>query len=290
MLNEFILFLSESYTSYGFVFLAGLLIGSFLNVVIYRLPMMIDYDNAVMVNDNSIESSEDVKHVLANKVGLSFPKSHCTSCKCKIPFYHNIPVLSYILLKGKCFNCKEKFSSRYLFIELFTGLSFVGLFYVFGPTISFLAYSTLLSLLIAGSFIDIDNLIIPDSITIFIIALGLLFSTTGEGQVTPVDAILGMTLSIIPFYLFFVIYSLIRGNDKFGFGDIKYIAAIGAWVGIQGCLMALVTAPLIGIMFYILMMIFGKIDRHKPIAFIPFMSIGLVISISYTYLVNNGLI
>lgn len=177
-----------------------------------------------------------------------------------------------------------------MFIELFTGLSFVGLFYVFGPTISFLAYSTLLSLLIAGSFIDIDNLIIPDSITIFIIALGLLFSTTGEGQVTPVDAILGMTLSIIPFYLFFVIYSLIRGNDKFGFGDIKYIAAIGAWVGIQGCLMALVTAPLIGIMFYILMMIFGKIDRHKPIAFIPFMSIGLVISISYTYLVNNGLI
>jgi leader peptidase (prepilin peptidase)/N-methyltransferase len=281
MWNEFILFLSESQLSCGFVFCFGIVIGSFLNVVIHRLPMMIEYDNAEMINDNSIQPTDAVKEVLKNKVSLSIPASHCFNCKHKIPFYHNIPVLSYFILRGKCSNCKSKFSARYMLIELFTGISLSALFYLLGPTLPFLAYSFLLCLLIAGSFIDIDNLIIPDSITVLMVGSGLAYSLSELSMLPPKEAILGVVLPIIPFYGFYYVYSLIRGQGKFGFGDIKFIAAIGAWVGVQGALTSILIAPFLGIIAYVIMAILGKVDKTKPIPFIPFMSVGLILSIIY---------
>lgn len=290
MWNDFIFFLSESQVACGFIFLIGITVGSFLNVVIHRLPMMIEYDLAEIINDNSIQPTDDVKDVLNNKVSLSLPRSHCFNCKHEIPFYHNIPILSYFILKGKCSNCNKKFSSRYMFIELFTGLAFSALFYIFGPTTEFLAYSTLVSLLIAGSFIDIDNLIIPDSITVLIVGTGLFYSLSKASILSPTDSILGVILPIIPFYLFYCLYSAIRGKGKFGFGDIKFIAAIGAWAGVQGALTSVMIAPFLGIIFYIIMAIIGKVDKHKPIPFIPFMSIGMILSIIYENIYGFDLI
>lgn len=284
MWNEFLTFMSESYISYGFIFLIGAIIGSFCNVVIYRLPLMIDYDNAVMIKDNSITPSKEVIDVIKNNnVGLSFPSSHCFSCKRSLPFYYNIPILSYLLLKGKCFNCKEKFSSRYMWVEILSAIGLVGIFSVFGPTLSFLAFSTLMFLLICGSLIDYDNLIIPDSITILALGIGLLYSLSNSSLIGPEEAIIGTILPVSIFYVFFYIYSLIRGNNKFGLGDIKFITAIGAWCGVQGALMSLLISPIIGLLFYIVMLPFGVVSKDKPIPFIPFMSIGFIVSLIYLH-------
>lgn len=288
MWNEFLTFMSESYVAYGFIFFIGAVMGSFCNVVIYRLPMMIDYENAVMIKDNSITPSKEVLDVIKhNQLGLSFPSSHCFKCKEHIPFYHNIPILSYILLKGKCFNCKEKFSSRYMWVELFSAIGMLVLFNIFGPTASFLAYSSLMFLLICGSLIDLDNLIIPDSITILTLGIGLLYSMSNDSLIGPSESIIGLVLPISVFYIFFYVYSLIRGKGKFGLGDIKFIAAIGAWCGIQGALMSLMIAPIAGIIFYILMLPFGVVKKENPIPFIPFMAAGLVFSLYYLH--QNGL-
>lgn len=283
MWNEFLSFVAESYVSYGFIFFFGAVIGSFCNVVIYRLPMMIDYDNALMIKDNSVTPNKEVLEVLSHKVGLSLPRSHCFTCKENIPFYYNIPILSYLMLKGKCFNCETKFSSRYMWVELLSGIGMLGLFLLFGPTTAFLAYSFLMFLIICGSLIDFDNLIIPDSITILALGAGLLFSLSSQSPVNAHESILGTTLPIVVFYCFFHVYSLVRGQGKFGMGDIKFIAAIGAWTGIQGALISLLAAPLIGLVFYAVMAPFGKVNKNKPIPFIPFMCIGLLLSIYYVH-------
>lgn len=289
MWNEFLTFMSESYIAYGFIFFIGAVIGSFCNVVIYRLPMMIDYENALMIKDNSTTPSKEVLDVITQNqlLGLSFPSSHCFKCKHHIPFYYNIPIISYLLLKGKCFNCKEKFSSRYMWVELASAIGLLSLFLIFGPTTSFLAYSALMFLLLCGSLIDYDHLIIPDSITILALGTGLLYSMSDASLIGTKESIVGLILPISVFYLFFYLYSLIRGKGKFGLGDIKFIAAIGAWAGIQGALMSLIIAPVIGLLFYILMLPFGVVNKEKPIPFIPFMSIGFIMSLFYLHI--NGL-
>lgn len=264
---------------YIFIFLIASVIGSFLNVVIYRYPIMIQYEYAEIIKENSTNYSKEVEEILKKGKGLnfSFPSSHCFHCKEKIKWYNNIPILSYLLLKGKCFNCKNKYSSRYFFIELIHSIILVLLFYKFGISITFLITSITFSLLLTMSMIDLDHKILPDGLVFSLMGLGLLYSTTQNALVNSESAILQSIIGFLIFHTFISIYSKIRGKLMMGFGDIKLITAILTFIPFINVIYGLLIASLSGILFYICLKVFNKLDEDKTMPFGPFISLGFFI-------------
>ena len=239
---------------YLIIFLVGIIIGSFLNVCIYRLPL---------------------------KQSIIFPNSHCTHCKESIPFYFNIPIISFLFLKGKCHHCKGRIHWRYPLVELLNGLTYLYLFFVFGLSWLAIIYSLLLSSLWVVTFIDLEHQIIPDTITLPGIVLGLLAAST----VLPpgfLNSLVGLLLGGGFFYLVAVVS---RGG--MGGGDIKLIAMIGAFLGWQDVLMTIFIGALSGsIVGLFLMLVKGK-GRKYPVPFGPFLALGAVISLLWDQEILN---
>lgn len=268
----------ELYPLAGFLFVVflGAIVGSFLNVVIYRLPVMIDFELAEMVKENS-EVVKPYVHDAYRKglnLTLSLPRSRCGSCDTMIPWYHNIPMFSYLILKGKCFNCKTAFSSRYFIVELIHTVAWSLLYYKFGATIDFTVTAILFSLILCMTYIDFDHKILPDGLVFSTYALGLLFSTTTHGLIDSSNAILMSIGSFVIFKLFIDGYSKLRGKTMMGFGDIKLIAAFTTFIGLYNLLYAMIIACAIGIIYYLYIMLSKKVDEDKTFAFGPFICIG----------------
>lgn len=239
---------------YFIIFLVGAIIGSFLNVCIYRLPL---------------------------KLSIIFPNSHCTHCKKSIPFYFNIPILSFLFLRGKCHNCGGSIRWRYPLVELLNGLSYLYLFSIFGLTWLCLIYSLLLSALWVVTFIDLEHQIIPDTITLPGIGIGLLAAST----VLPpgfFNSLIGLLLGGGFFYLVAV---LSRGG--MGGGDIKLIAMIGAFLGWQDVLMTIFIGALSGSIVGVFLMLFKGKGRKYPVPFGPFLALGAVISLLWDQEILN---
>ena len=236
------------------VFVFGSCIGSFLNVCIYRIP-----ENRSIV----------------------FPGSFCPSCKNAIPFYLNIPILSYVFLMGKCKFCKIKISIRYPLIEALTGIFALLLFLKFGLTPSFFYWFVFISTLITISFIDFDHQIIPDIISlpgIIIFASSFYFLP----EMTIKDTILGILLGGGSLYAVAFLYYLIKKQEGMGGGDIKLLAMIGAATGMKGVIFTIFTGSLLGTIFGILLMVYTKIkDTKLKIPFGPFLSAGAILYIFY---------
>ena len=236
------------------VFLFGSCIGSFLNVCIYRIP-----------ENRSIVS----------------PGSSCPSCKTAIPFYLNIPILSYLFLKGKCRFCNHDISARYPLIEALTGIFALLLFLKFGLTPALLYWFVFISVLITISFIDFDHQIIPDIISlpgIVIFASSFYFFP----EMTITDTILGILIGGGSLYAVAFLYSLLRKQEGMGGGDIKLLAMIGAATGIKGVFFTIFTGSLLGTIFGILLMVSSKIkDIKLKIPFGPFLSAGAILYIFY---------
>lgn len=227
------------------LFIFGAVVGSFLDVCIYRIP-----------RDESI----------------IFPRSRCPECKGKIAFYDNIPILSYILLRGMCRICGSKISLRYPIVELLNGLFYPLLFFHLGWGIPFIAYSAFLSSLIVVTFIDLEHQIIPDSITIPGILIGLLLSF-----LLPVGIKNSLSGVMLGGGLFYTVALISRGG--MGGGDIKLIAMIGAFLGWKEVLLTIFIASLTGSLVGIFLMVFrGKGRRHK-IPFGPSLALGSVLSL-----------
>ena len=261
--------------TYALAFVLGAVIGSFLNVCIYRIPR----------NESIIR-----------------PGSHCTSCNKPISFYHNIPILSYILLRGRCSGCNSKISSRYPFVELLTGLLFLITAGMFGLSIESLVYLMLISSLIVITFIDLEHKIIPNAVTYPGIAVGILYGAVitdwgSWGEVTanytagklnffsllrelPVlDSIFGVILGAGTLLLIAYAYKAVKKRDGMGMGDVKLLAMIGSFFGWEGVLFAIFLGSILGSVSGIAIIVSGRGDMKYALPFGPFLSVAAVIYI-----------
>ena len=251
------------------IVILGLSIGSFLNVVIYRLPIMLQ-------RDWERDCSEHLKQTLPTKhnpFNLIAPRSHCPKCGTQISWWQNIPVISYILLRGKCCYCKNTINWRYPIVELLSCLSGIIIFLYFGISIQTLSLLILTWMLIAATFIDIDHLILPDNITLPLIWTGLLLNIINIFT-TPENAIIGAICGYVSLWLIAYVFKLIRKIDGMGHGDFKLLAVFGAWLGWQMLPLILFMASLIGCIVGLFLVFIKKESFTKPIPFGPYLIVA----------------
>ena len=251
----------------GLVFVLGLMVGSFLNVVIYRLP--------VMMTTSWRRECREFLQLPAEEASESFnllwPGSRCPACKNEIKAYQNIPVLSYLWLRGKCGHCGTAISARYPLIETFTALCSVAVAWHFGYGLATLFGLLLTWSLIALSFIDIDQQLLPDSITLPMLWLGLclsLFAVYTDSQASIIGAVAGY-LSLWSVYWLF---KLLTGKEGMGYGDFKLLALFGAWLGWQYLPLIILLSSLVGAVIGVSMIALGKHDAGRPIPFGPYLA------------------
>ena len=231
------------------VFAFGAIIGSFLNVCIVRLP----------------EQRSIVR-----------PPSHCPTCRRDIAWYDNVPLLSYVLLRGRCRGCGTRISPLYPAVELLTGALAVALWLRLGPTLAFAGYFVFAAALITVTFIDLDHRIIPDVISLPGILVGLAVSFVSP-LVTPVDAVLGILAGGGVLLAIALAYQTIRGQEGMGGGDVKLLAMIGAFLGWQSVFVTLMVASLIGSLIGVVLMLYQRADTKLAIPFGPFLACGALI-------------
>jgi len=231
----------------------GAFIGSFLNVCISRLP---------------------------KEESIIWPGSHCPYCKKPIRFYDNIPLLSYVLLTGKCRNCKKPISIQYPLIEGITALSSLFLFMKFGPSLSYLFYFAFVAALIVITVIDLYHQIIPDVISLPGIGVGLIASLILP-QITFLNSLFGVLLGGGSLFLVATCYEWLFKREGMGGGDVKLLAMIGAFLGWKAVILTILLSSLIGSITGILIMVVKGKDFKYAIPFGPFLSLGAVISLFY---------
>lgn len=270
--------------AYTIVIIYGCLIGSFLNVVIYRLPIMMTLEylgiikeitelpDDIITSKMTKEEKKEYNEAMKNKgINLSLPSSRCGACGHKIAIWHNIPVLSYLLLRGKCAYCHKSYSPQYLIIELLVGLFWGYSYYTLGLTLEFIMLTTLFTALIASAAIDLKHRILPDSITFAGLFMGLYYNTVSETPfVNSEEAITGAILGYIVIYGFVKGYEKLRGIDiAMGEGDIKLYAMIGAWIGSYDLIMLVVLSTFIGVLQFIILIPFKKKLKDYQLPFGP---------------------
>ncbi len=208
------------------------------------------------------------------------PRSMCTKCGNFIRFYDNIPVLSYLWLKGRCRNCGELISIRYPLVEIMSGLFALCAYLIFGFTLEGLIYYVFIATLLVITFIDIDHKIIPDIISIPGIPIGFIASFALP-SLSYLDSLLGILVGGGSLFLVAWIYELIKGNDGMGGGDIKLLAMIGAFIGWKGVLFTIFVSSAIGTLVGIIVMLRTQKGLKLAVPFGPFLSIGAIIHIFF---------
>lgn len=253
--------------------LFGLTIGSFLNVVIYRLPVILDRhwrQECITAGYAQAEPASDSKPTTFN---LVFPGSRCPHCNAPIKPWQNIPVVSYLLLKGRCQNCKQKISVRYPIVELLTGILSAITAYRLGPSMALLAALFLLWALIALSYIDFDQQILPDVIVLPFMWAGLLLNT--QHLFTDLQsAVIGAAAGYLSLWLVFQVFKLATGKEGMGFGDFKLFALFGAWLGWQQLPLIILLSSAAGAVIGIGMILFMGRDKQLPMPFGPYLCIA----------------
>lgn len=256
--------------------LLGLCIGSFLNVVIHRLPMM-------MERGWKLESAEllGVKAEVPAEITLSRPRSRCPSCGHRIAWHENIPLASYLRLRGRCSECRTGISPRYPAIELLTGLLFAACSWHFGAQPGTLLWCGLVAALIALAFIDLDTRFLPDDLTLPLLWTGIAAALLGWIPISLKDSVLGAMAGYLSLWLVFHAYRLIRGKEGMGAGDFKLLAALGAWLGWALIPSILLLASAVGALVGIALIVLGSHDRDVPIPFGPYLAGGGVAAMFY---------
>ena len=247
----------------------GLLVGSFLNVVIYRLPLMMES----RWRSDCCELLEVEQENLAPTLGLATPNSHCPHCKAAIKPWQNIPVISYLALGGKCANCAAPISWRYPAIELVTGLMTLSLAWYFAPSAALVGAVLLTWALIALTMIDVDHQLLPDDITLPLIWLGLLFNLGGT-YVSLQDAVIGAMAGYLILWSIYWLFKLATGKEGMGYGDFKLLAALGAWMGWQLLPLIILLSSLVGAVCGIALMVIKRRGKEIPIPFGPYLAMA----------------
>jgi leader peptidase (prepilin peptidase)/N-methyltransferase len=255
----------------------GLLVGSFLNVVIYRLPKMMergwqDQCRDFLTNDGDIATlpASDSKQEPFN---LMVPASRCPHCGHKIKPWENIPVVSYLFLRGKCSNCKAGISARYPAIELVTGLLSVAVIFYVGVNWSGLAALVFTWSLIALTMIDFDTYLLPDDITLPLLWLGLITNSFNTFTDLP-SALWGAIAGYLALWSVYKLFKLVTGKEGMGYGDFKLLAVLGAWMGWQMLPQIILLSSLVGAVIGISMIVIRGRDKNIPIPFGPYLAIA----------------
>ncbi|MEP3562190.1 MAG: A24 family peptidase [Marinobacter sp.] len=267
-------FLATPWLLYTTVTAVSLCIGSFLNVVILRLPKMMHQDWRCQCEEFLEVPEENRKH--ETLVTLSKPDSTCPSCGHKIRAWENIPVISWLLLGGKCSSCKTRISPRYPLIEAFTAAASVVTVCLLGPTEASLWALLLIWALVALTVIDFDTQLLPDSITLPLMWLGLVLNYFG--MLTDFEsAFWGAVAGYLSLWSVYWLFKLLTGKEGMGHGDFKLLAALGAWLGWQVLPAVILLSSLVGAVVGIGLMVFRKHGREVPIPFGPYLAVAGVI-------------
>jgi leader peptidase (prepilin peptidase)/N-methyltransferase len=265
-------------------FAFALMIGSFLNVVIYRLP--------VMMQREWRDQCEELKDTLPDdlpdgRFNLVVPRSRCPQCGKTIKAWQNIPVLSYLLLGAQCGNCRTSISVRYPFVEVLTAVLAAWCAWHFGFGWEALMAIGLTCALIAVSLIDVDHQIIPDSIVLPLLWVGLIMSLfhpmAGAETlfVSPRDAIIGALAGYLSLWSVYQLFKMITGKEGMGYGDFKLLAALGAWLGWQTLHIIILMSAVVGAIVGIAMIVLRGRDRQLPIPFGPYLAAAGWITMLY---------
>ena len=260
-------------TPYGNVIIVvfGLLAGSFLNVVITRLPMMIERtERRLSLQQLAIEPPP------AATLNLAWPGSFCLSCRSPIRWYHNVPLVSWMLLRGHCASCGSPISPRFPLVEALTATLFLTLFTCYGASVEFCFKAFFCMTLLAVAYIDWETGLLPDAATVPLIGGGLLYSTFtlfDANGVTPSDAIIGAVVGYGLFWTLNFAYRSLTGRDGIGYGDFKLVAALGAWFGWILLPLALLLAAMFAFVFGLIGLLRGTYQRDLGIRFAPFISV-----------------
>lgn len=253
---------------YTFAFVLGLIIGSFLNVVAYRLPIMMENAWREQCDELSGKNPADSGK---ERFNLVVPRSRCRDCGKLITAWQNIPVLSYLLLKGRCINCGSRISLQYPLVELISGVLSCWVVVHFGFSYSALAALLLTWALIALSVIDLQQTLLPDDITLPFLWLGLVLSLSGLFT-APADAIAGAAAGYLLLWSVYWLFKLITGKEGMGYGDFKLLAMLGTWLGWQALPAIILLSSLVGALVGISLIMFVGHDRRIPIPFGPYLA------------------
>lgn len=247
------------------VLVLGLLVGSFLNVVIYRLPVMMQNAWAREAAEMAGEDEPELP-----RFDLIKPDSTCPACGHEIRAWENIPVVSYLALGGKCSQCKARISPRYPIVELATGLLSLALAWQFGATVQTAALLVFFWALIALTMIDVDHQLLPDAITLPLLWLGLLLNL--GGTFVPLEqAVVGAVAGYLSLWSIYWAFKLATGKEGMGYGDFKLFAAFGAWFGWAALPLIILLSSLVGAIVGITMIAILGRDRQIPIPFGPYL-------------------
>lgn len=271
----------------------GLLVGSFLNVVILRLPRQLHHEwtTQCKVWLKSDKDDNDIKDTNDSPPGIVKKGSHCPKCNVTIKPWQNIPLISYLLLGGKCANCKTTISIRYPLIELLTGGLSALVIYHFGIS-SQGGFALLLTwALVALTFIDFDHQLLPDNIVLPFLWLGLLLSVLPLNSApvfaNPRDAIIGAAAGYMSLWMVFQLFKLITGKEGMGYGDFKLLALFGAWLGWQMLPQIIFISTVLGSIIGISLMALKIIKRDKPIPFGPYIATAGFIALLWGDKINQ---
>lgn len=258
--------------------LLGLLVGSFLNVVVHRLPIMMERAWRQEAQDLLAEAADvEMPTGATSPYNLSVPRSACPHCGHLIRWYENIPVLSYLLLQGRCRQCKARISARYPLIELLTAVLSLGVALTLPPSLGTLAWLVFFWALIALAFIDLDTQLLPDQITLPLLWLGLLVSLLSWHDTALNDAVIGAMAGYLSLWLVYHGFRLLTGKEGMGYGDFKLFAVFGAWFGWQALPLIILLSSVVGAVIGLLMMLLLGRDRQIPIAFGPYLCAAAVV-------------
>jgi leader peptidase (prepilin peptidase) / N-methyltransferase len=289
MLNDLASLYAGDVASFvGSVFVLGLVVGSFLNVVIYRLPIMLERDwRAQAAELLPRVDGTTTPGLIPERLTLSTPRSACPACKAPIKAWQNIPVLSWLVLRGRCASCKARISARYPLVELGTGLLSAGVAWHFGFGAPAACGLLLTWALIALTGIDIDHQLLPDGITLPLMWAGLLAALIVgpiAGSPIPVsarDALIGAMSGYVSLWLVFHAFRLITGKEGMGYGDFKLFAALGAWLGWKLLPLVILLSAATGALLGVLMIVLRGRDRAAPIPFGPYLAAAGWIAMMY---------
>lgn len=254
--------------------LLGLLVGSFLNVVIHRLPIMMELSWQQEYRDYFDEASDENQPTAPPaRFNLMVPRSACPHCGHAITALENIPILSWLMLRGRCRDCQAKISARYPLVELCTGLATLAIAWHFQPGWPLLGALLLTWTLIALTCIDLDKMLLPDQLTLPLLWLGLLLNISGH-FVSLQDAVLGAAFGYLVLWSLYWSFKLLTGKEGMGYGDFKLLAALGAWLGWQALPLILILSSLVGAIVGISLLLLRRHQQGNPIPFGPYLAMA----------------
>ncbi|PLZ01709.1 prepilin peptidase [Burkholderia sp. WAC0059] len=260
----------------AFAIVVGLIVGSFLNVVVHRLPIMIERAWRADVSDTTGQTFPD--DGLPARYNLCLPRSACPHCGHMLPVWENIPVVSWLVLRGRCSHCRAPVSVRYLLIELAGAACAAGAFAAFGPTGKAVAAFAFCAALVAASAIDLEHQLLPDLLTLPLLWVGLAVNLSGT-FVSLHDAVLGAIAGYLLLWCVYWLFRLVRGIEGMGYGDFKLLAALGAWLGWAAVPQIVLIAAVAGAVIGLAATWSGRMRFEEPLPFGPSLALGAVITL-----------